>query len=47
MPGRVKPERLVESIARTLRIHNTIVGGLEDDLQATVNRVFKDVGWDE
>lgn len=38
--------RLVESIARTLRIHSGITGGPDDELQDAVNRVFKDLGLD-
>ncbi len=39
--------RLVESIARTIRIHNGVTGGPEDELQAAVDRVFLERGWNE
>jgi hypothetical protein len=38
--------RLVEPIARTIRIHSGVTGPPEDPWQASVRRVFKERGWE-
>ena len=38
--------RLVESIARTIRIHNGVSGGPDDPIQESIIRVFREMGLD-